>query len=134
MTDNIKRELVDEAMRLVSTDRRAAYGDPRKAFQQIAGLWNVHVFGDDRMGPLAISAADVALMMMLTKIARLAKTPDHRDSVLDIIGYALCYAEINLAASDTPTDRALDDVARAMHADTADGGPTSWKAWKPQPR
>ncbi len=37
---------------------------------------------------------DVAMLMILLKIARLAETPNHRDSIVDIIGYAACYAEM----------------------------------------
>ena len=38
-----------------------------------------------------ITAEDVALLMMQVKIARLAKSPDHKDSILDVAGYAGCY-------------------------------------------
>jgi len=42
-----------------------------------------------------ITAADVSPMMRLMKEARLDETPDHYDSHLDLIGYALTGAEVN---------------------------------------
>jgi hypothetical protein len=43
-------------------------------------MWN-----DD--GCDGLFAEDVALMMVLMKVARLCNTPDHRDSLVDICGY-----------------------------------------------
>jgi hypothetical protein len=38
--------------------------------------------------PLELTAEDVCLFNVLQKVARLANTPDHRDSLVDIAGYA----------------------------------------------
>jgi hypothetical protein len=32
--------------------------------------------------------------MVLVKVARLVITPDHRDSIVDLAGYARCYEKI----------------------------------------
>jgi hypothetical protein len=37
---------------------------------------------------VALTAEDVCLFNVLQKVARLANTPDHRDSLVDIAGYA----------------------------------------------
>ena len=41
-----------------------------------------------------ISASDVAMMMVAIKLARLIETPDHKDSAIDLAGYAALLAEI----------------------------------------
>ena len=100
MSEIVKTEprqtVLEEAQVIVSGVRRAAYGPPEDNFKRIADLWNVHLVNTGREG--SITPKDVAAFMMLMKVARLAETPDHRDSIVDIIGYAACYAEIVLPA------------------------------------
>jgi hypothetical protein len=93
---DIKADIVREALGFVSGPRQRDYGPPEQNFERICRLWNDHMINrglipNDRLEPL-----DVAAFMILMKLARLAATPDHRDSVTDIIGYALCYAELAL--------------------------------------
>ena len=76
-------------------DREGDYGSPRKNFERIAAIWNVILaekFGDDY--DYEISAADVAMMMVAVKLARLIETPDHDDSAVDLAGYAALLGEI----------------------------------------
>ena len=68
--------------------RREEYGSPRQNMQDIADLWTV-VFRDRFDGEAYITPEDVAQCMRLVKEARLITTPDHADSLLDIVGYAL---------------------------------------------
>ena len=68
--------------------RRAEYGSPRQNMQDIADLWTV-VFRDRFDGEAYVTPEDVAQCMRLVKEARLITTPDHEDSLLDIVGYAL---------------------------------------------
>ena len=87
--------LLDEAKRIVTGARRAAYGNPEDNFACIAALWNTYLhrrFPHANDGFVEVTAADVASMMILLKTARLAETPDHKDSVVDIAGYAACLA------------------------------------------
>lgn len=108
---DVKAEIADEAKRIVSGARRTAYGTPENNFGRIARLWNSHlvnvgILDADVMGdPEAkggITPGDVSLMMALMKIARLAETPDHRDSYVDLVGYALTGAEVNGVQPLTP--------------------------------
>ncbi len=94
MSVDVKTSVLDEAKRIVNGARRADYGKPEDNFKRIADLWNVHLVNTGREG--SITPKDVAAFMVLMKVARLAETPDHRDSIVDIIGYAACYAEIVL--------------------------------------
>jgi hypothetical protein len=41
-----------------------------------------------------LSASDVAYMMVLLKMARLMQTPGHRDSLVDMAGYAATAARV----------------------------------------
>lgn len=114
MIADIKKELADEAVRIVTGARRAAYGSPESNFQRIADFWMMYFRAkgwtianiDVGEGPgqsldvrlrswdNKILPRDVAAMMRLMKEARLAETPDHRDSFVDLVGYALCGAEV----------------------------------------
>lgn len=90
----IKEALAAEAVKIVSGARRAAYGKPEQNFERIARLWNAHMLNTGRDGSL--TPVDVATFCRLIKEARLAETPGHRDSFVDILGYTLCQAEIAL--------------------------------------
>lgn len=90
---DIKAEIADEAKRIVSGARRAAYGKPERNFERIAGFWTA--YAKAKGWPIEFTAADVSPMMRLMKEARLAETPDHRDSFVDLVGYALTGAEVN---------------------------------------
>jgi hypothetical protein len=75
------RTILDDAARLTSNDRQKVYGHPRANFGQTAELWSA-ILG------AKVTAEQVALCMIAAKISRLCKTPDHRDSWVDIAGYA----------------------------------------------
>ena len=73
--------------------RAEDYGSPEQNFERIAALWNVIL--DDKLGDdHEISAADVAMMMVAVKLARLIESPDHEDSAVDLAGYAALLQEI----------------------------------------
>ena len=99
MGADIKSDIADEAKRIVSGERRQAYGTPEKNFERIAMLWRAYLLLKFEM-MVVVSAEDVAAMMRLMKEARLIETPDHRDSYVDLVGYALCGAEVALGESN----------------------------------
>lgn len=105
---DIKDVLIAEAQNIVKGARRAAYGTPQVNFDRIAKLWNAYIrirFKDEPpdnqpwIGEcpryVDFDARDVAAMIRLMKEARLIETPDHHDSFVDLIGYALCGAEVS---------------------------------------
>lgn len=82
--------VLEEAMKCVGGPRRRDYGTPDENFGRIADLWNVHL-----KGKLAkpVTPGDVAMMMILMKVARQANSPK-RDNLVDIAGYAQCASEL----------------------------------------
>lgn len=82
--------VLQEANKIIYGDREKTYGHPSKNLQTIADMWTAYVnsASGGALGELEFSAEDVAVMMILLKAARLANNMDHRDSVVDICGYA----------------------------------------------
>lgn len=76
--------ILSEAEEIVGGARQAAYGHPLDDFAKTAKMWS-GLFG------IEITPEQVALGMMAVKMSRLLNTPGHRDSVVDIAGYAKTY-------------------------------------------
>lgn len=67
-------------------DRGKVYGPPHKDYERTAKLWSAFL-------GVPITAAQATACMMLVKLSRLAESPTHRDSLLDVAGYAHCYED-----------------------------------------
>lgn len=95
-----KREILEAAIAACCGDRQLNYGTPEKNFERIAILWNAWM--DIRVSNPSITEGEfapweIAAMMILMKLARLANTPGHKDSWIDIAGYAACGYDITNA-------------------------------------
>lgn len=88
----LRKELLEEAAKITNGERQEHYGTPENNFARIAALWNDYLGIQDPF--VALSASDVAAMMILLKIARTRSDPKHLDSWVDIAGYASCGGEI----------------------------------------
>jgi hypothetical protein len=77
--------VLKEAHKIIYGDREKTYGKPSKNLDTIAKMWNAYLTA---LGERDLNAKDVATMMILLKAARLANDQTHRDSVVDICGYA----------------------------------------------
>ena len=73
--------ILTKAEELINGQRAKDYGDARENHQRIADLWNAYAGTD-------FIPDDVAVMMILLKIARLMENGYHEDTVTDIAGYA----------------------------------------------
>ena len=80
--------ILEEAQNIIYGDREKTYGHPSKNLDVIADMWNAYMKGRITMEDYLLNAKDVAAMMILLKAARLANNQTHRDSVVDICGYA----------------------------------------------
>jgi hypothetical protein len=111
-----KLTLNQEAEALINGQRQQDYGDKLTNFTQIAMLFTGTLAR--KLAPSnTITADDVALLMMQVKIARLAKSPNHRDSTLDIAGYAGCLDKLQeerkgLEVDEEEFDSLLDGIVR----------------------
>lgn len=94
--------ILEEASSLINGDRQADYGPVIDNFERIADLFTAYL----KVEPL--TAFDVANLMILVKVARLAHSKYHRDSYVDIAGYAAlgerCHEEIEAALGREPVD------------------------------
>lgn len=94
-----REEVLDTAKKIVCSDRNEQYGDPERNFETIAALWTnyLHAAGiikdDDPTVWTRITPKDVAAMMVLLKVARIATGKYKADSWIDIAGYAACGSE-----------------------------------------
>ena len=80
-------EILDKAKACVCGDREQDYGAPEKNFGTIAEFWATYLSYD-------ITAKDVAAMLALLKIARIASGHAKDDNWVDLAGYAACGGEI----------------------------------------
>lgn len=80
-----REKLLDEAKRIVCGDRDQQYGKPEDNFEKISKLWSYYL-------TYPISKGDVAMMMILLKVAREGEKHKN-DNLVDIAGYAACVAE-----------------------------------------
>ncbi len=86
---NARSSILKSAEEKVNGGREQEYGGPEHSFTMIAKMWTTYL--EDR---IEIRPEDVAYMMILLKLCRLARTPNHQDSIVDIAGYAACAGEI----------------------------------------
>lgn len=91
-----RESILDDARRCVCGDRDAQYGSPESNFEAIADLWKAYLVARGAIFPAgdALSAEDVAAMMVLFKMARVATGSYKADSWIDAAGYAACGGEI----------------------------------------
>lgn len=81
------KTLLQQAHEIIHGDREQTYGDPGKNLRLIAEYWSAHLSATTGE-KITLTPIDVCGMMILLKQARLANSPTHRDSLLDIAGYA----------------------------------------------
>ena len=82
------KSVLDEAKEIIYGDREKTYGHPAKNLTTIAMMWSMYLGARLDAANSVLSPQDVSVMMVLLKCARLANDPSHRDSVVDICGYA----------------------------------------------
>ena len=83
--------ILETAAKIVTGNREQEYRTPEDNFKEIANLWSSFL-GTRQGNPL--TAGDVAIMMILFKIGRLATGAGSADTWVDIAGYAACGGEI----------------------------------------
>lgn len=100
-----RETVLDEAKRCICTDRQNQYGSPENSFNYISDLWTAYM-RNDKKEDVIISPTDVAIMMILLKVARTARHKSYSDNYVDMAGYAALAAE--LAAEEELIDELCD--------------------------
>ena len=85
---NRRTEILHEAESCICGQCEQDYGSPESNFEIIANLWSDYLDAE-------IPALDVAMMMVLLKVARIKNGGGSGDSFVDIAGYAACGGEIH---------------------------------------
>ena len=94
-----KEEILKKAKEIISNDRNVSNGDAFKNHAEIAEFWNI--FLDNKLRPMSnITAADVAIMMILLKISRHTQGEKFNlDNFVDMAGYSAIAGEIGDSGS-----------------------------------
>lgn len=96
-----REEILNAAKECVCQSREADYSSPEYSFAAIANLWSDYLratgvirkeIPTDEWG--GISPKDVAAMMVLFKVARIATGRNKSDNWIDAAGYAACGGEV----------------------------------------
>lgn len=99
-----------DAARAAVTQRGAAYGPPAAAFLALlAKHWSL-ILGHE------VTASQAGRMMIAFKLARLAQNPGHRDSIVDVAGYAFMLGELPGCAESECYQQS--GVSRQLEADS----------------
>ncbi len=106
MTAANRVRLLEEAATIVNGERNVTYDEPEDNFARIGALWSAYL-------GRAITPADVAAMNVLQKVGRLMHRPTHRDSWVDIAGYAACGADVADAMNEWRDEAAMPDENEA---------------------
>lgn len=77
--------ILDQAEELTSFDRNDVYGHPADDFARTAAI--ATAMGFTRNGK-PLEALDVAQFQICVKLSRWSHSPRHRDTLIDIAGYA----------------------------------------------
>ena len=87
-------DFLDAAQKIINGDRAEEYGPAERNFDDIRYEW-APIFERIRNNPdEKLDCIDVAMIQCKTKIARLLRNKWHRDSWIDLIGYAAIGAEL----------------------------------------
>lgn len=110
-----RERCLSTARQYITRDRSNAYGSAEDNFQDIADSWSAAGFAHVRRdgGTRPITASDVAVMMILMKLARLKVNPSHEDSWVDVAGYAACGMQVaNYSAKNFEVDEVQVETVR----------------------
>lgn len=97
-----REEVLEGATLAVMKQRNNTYGPPTQDFSRTAGILRSLGFAVvDAAGEVApIEAHHVAMIQAAVKLSRLMWSPDHRDSWVDLAGYAACGFECAMEGKD----------------------------------
>lgn len=80
---NERTRLLTDAEEIINGNRNSEYGPPTQDFQRTSIMWSAYLNKE-------LQAHDVAVLMILLKLSRIAWSPEVRDHWVDLAGYAAC--------------------------------------------
>lgn len=83
-----REEVLQAAAKCVNGNRQEDYGSPENNFGLVAAFWNAYLRPYMRPNIIGIDSKDVAAMLGLLKIARIATGRGKADNWIDLAGYA----------------------------------------------
>ena len=92
-----RRTVLETAIKTICEDRLDQYGDPENNFQTIADMWTTYLRAAEVISPptdAVIMPHDVAAMMCMLKLARVATGAAKLDNWVDLAGYAALGGEM----------------------------------------
>jgi hypothetical protein len=111
---SVQGDLLREAILLIEGNRNDDYGAPHEDFERTAGMLNS--LGYRGPGGRELVGSDWAVILISGKLSRLTHSPDHKDSIEDIAGYAGCYWEareyLRKQAETAESDTAFASVVK----------------------
>lgn len=91
-----RKDILSGAENCVCKSREADYSSPENSFKVIASMWTSYLYATGKMpedNGAVLTAKDVAAMMVLFKMARVATGRGKADNWIDAAGYAACGGE-----------------------------------------
>lgn len=85
--------LLQDAERIITTDRNNTHGDPHQDFARTAAMLTAMGFCFDSFAGTPVGEIEphhVAMILGAVKLSRLSWNPANRDSWVDLAGYAAC--------------------------------------------
>lgn len=105
-----KNDILDKAKTIINGERQGTYGNAEDNFASIAAFWSTYL-------NTPIDSTDVAIMMILMKVARNSSGVYKDDNYIDICGYAALGGEIAAGKELFPREKgkkAHDDAIVAL--------------------
>lgn len=96
-----RENIIKQVEKCIMNDRQNTYGTPEDNFQKITDYWNTYLNIKD--ATFKLTKQDVAIMMVLLKIARMGTSPNHLDNFVDAAGYSI------IAGSFCNTEKETED-------------------------
>ena len=113
-----RERCLDEAKKIVCTDRNEQYGEPENNFDVISEYWAAYLNSKYKVG-VPLDSGDVAHMMVLFKMGRITTAKAYKeDNYIDLAGYAACAMECATNKAKT-----LREINRKIIGESVDISP-----------
>lgn len=110
-----RKEILEQTIKTVCSDREGQYGSPENNFEIIKDLWQTYLSTVIEKKDGFIDSVDVAIMMALLKIARIATGKHKDDNYIDLAGYAACAAELGSCEGEGERDERCESFEVTLY-------------------